>query len=282
VLLDASPSPQGVMIGRFLFFGPSGSGKTTLAGHFIRDVLRWPIANIRSVAPPTKPTLSHLIHAKHIPVSITDRDQQEAAFGRIWLEGHTPYDEGGSDIGLALDDADFYMSSQGRAYGSDALAAIVKLGREAGIGQVVVSQGSSTTVKDLISNSSGVAIAATDEPNLLDYARRYMQDVPDAEYTIAHLEKHVFLWYVPSARPKLQGCMKVVNGKIEVKPWTQEDVMDEEDENPSASSEPEPEATSAADIVRSPDAERPSPTADPPPTVTSTGPKGSGSALGSG
>ena len=235
--IDAPLSPQGVAIGRFLFLGPSGSGKTYLAGHFVRDILQWPRECIRSVAPPTKPTLSRIVGVRHIPLSISNREEQAAAFGRIWREAQTPYTEGGMDIGLIVDDSDFYMSGAGRQYGTDALAEIVKLGREAGLSQVFVAQGSAAISKDLISNSSLVAIAKTDEPNLLDYARRYMQDVPNAEWTIAHLPKHVFLVYVPEANPKLAGLLKVVNGRIEFRAWQGEDAPQPEGSQPSTGSE---------------------------------------------
>jgi len=267
--LDAPLSPQGVRIGRFLFLGPSGSGKTTLAGHFIREILQWPPDNVRSVAPPTKPTLSHLIHAEHIPLSVTDREAQEACFSRIWREAHTPYQEGGRDIGLALDDSDFYMSAMGRTYGTDSLGEIVKLGREAGLSQVFVAQGSASISKDLISNSSFVAIAATDEPNLLDYSRRYMQDVPDAEWTVAHLPRFCFLVYCPGLRPKLQGMMKVVNGRIELKEWSEQEDL-EEAESPTTT-EPE-EATWPEESAASQDATRSSPTDAGEATATPTAP----------
>lgn len=269
--LDAPLSPEGVRIGRFLFLGPSDSGKTTFAGHFIREELRWPVANIRSVAPPTKPVLSNLVRAKHIPLDINDREAQEACFARIWREGSTPYDQGGSDIGLVVDDADFYFSSAGRTYGSDSLAAIVKLGREAGISQVYCTQGSSTTVKDLLNNASLVGIGCTTEPNIVDYARRYMQDVPEAVYVIGHLQKYVFLLYTPTQSKKLQGLARVVNGHIEVKPWP-EGTQPEEEESPPT--EPSEEASTPDASVSTPDVERPSPTGTSPGSAESTTPNG--------
>jgi hypothetical protein len=268
--LDASVSPQGVRIGRFLFLGPSGSGKTTIAGHFIRDILQWPIANIRSVAPPTKPTLSNLIRARHIQLSVTDREAQDATFGRIWREAHAPYDEGGSDIGFALDDADFYFSQSGRTYGSAPLSEIVKLGREAGLSQVFVAQGSSAISKDLISNSNVVFMGRTVEPNLLDYARRYMRDVPEAEHVISNLQQFVFLVYAPTLDPKLQGLAKVVNGRIEVKPWVPEEDLEEE----STITEENEEASSPDDIASIPDAGSPSPIDTVPASAESTTPNG--------
>ena len=249
--LDAPLSPEGVRILRALFLGPSGSGKTTIAGHFIRDFLAWPRPNVRSVAPPTKPTLSTLIHAQHIPLSVTDREAQDATFGRIWREASLPYDQGGSDIGFALDDADFYFSQAGRTYGSAPLSEIVKLGREAGLSQVFVAQGSAAISKDLISNSNVVFIGRTVEPNLLDYARRYMRDVPEAEHVVSSLPKYVFLIYAPQQTPKLQGLAKVVNGRIEVKPWAPSENPPEEEE-PSPSTAPSEEATSPDGSARYP------------------------------
>ena len=274
--LDIPSSPQGVRIGRFLFLGPSGSGKTTLAGHFIRDILRWPVANIRSVAPPTKPTLSKLIHAEHIALSITDTEAQEAAFGRIWREASAPYDQGGTDVGFVLDDSDFYFSQSGRTYGTDSLAAIVKLGREAGLSQVFVAQGSAGTVKDLLNNSSLLFIGCTAEPNLTDYARRYMRDVPDADYTISHLPPYVFLIYAPMDPVKLKGLAKVVNGHIEVKPWDESEnpLPSEEEPTTSEPTEPSEEATSPEDAASTPAAEPSSQTATAPASAGSTTPSG--------
>lgn len=277
--IDAPLSPQGVRIGRFLFLGPAGSGKTTIAGHFVRDVLQWPAECIRSVAPPSKPTLSRLARTRHLPLSVTDREAQEAMFGRIWREAQTPYDQGGMDIGLIVDDADFYMSGAGRNYGCPSLSEIVKLGREAGLSQVFVAQGSAAVSKDLIANSSMVAVAATDEPNLLDYARRYMQDVPKAEWTIAHLPRHVFLVYLPSSRPKLAGLWKLVNGRIEVREWLGEDAPQGEESTPTM---PNEEPDTPAEAASSPDA----PGASPPGTgetgATSTRPRVDEKPTGSG
>jgi hypothetical protein len=267
--LDAPVSPQGLRILRALFLGPSGSGKTTIAGHFVRDILQWPVANIRSVAPPTKPTLSNLIHANHIPLSITDREAQEACFARIWREASYPYDEGGTDIGLVLDDSDYYFSQSGRTYGSDSLSAIVKLGREAGLSQVFVAQGSSAISKDLISNSNVVFMGRTVEPNLLDYARRYMRDVPEAEHVISNLPPYVFLVYAPTLDPKLQGLAKVVNGRIEVRPWATEELG-------SPTTEEAEEATSPDEPANTPAAESSSPTDTAPTSAESTSTSGAG------
>jgi hypothetical protein len=267
---DAPLSPEGVHILRALFLGPSGSGKTTIAGHFIRDELRWPTDNIRSVAPPTKPTLSNIIHAKHIPLGVADREAQDATFGRIWREASLPYDQGGSDIGFALDDADFYFSQSGRTYGSDPLGEIVKLGREAGLSQVFVAQGSASISKDLISNSNVVFMGRTVEPNLLDYARRYMRDVPEAEHVISSLPKYVFLIYAPQQTPKLQGLAKVVDGRIEVKAWAPE-----EPESPTT--DETEEATMPEEPASTPDAERSSPTDTGPGSAESISPNGSDS-----
>ncbi len=278
--LELPESPEGVRIGRFLFLGPSGSGKTTLAGHFIRDILRWPLANIRSVAPPTKPTLSNLIRAPHIELSVTDREAQDATFGRIWREASTPYDQGGADIGFALDDSDFYFSQAGRTYGSAPLSEIVKLGREAGLSQVFVAQGSSAISKDLISNSNVVFMGRTVEPNLLDYARRYMRDVPEAEHVISNLQQYVFLIYAPQQTPKLQGLAKVVNGHIEVRPWQAEEELPSEDQTPSEPIEPSEEATSPDESASIPAAEKPSPTAAAPVSVPGTTPSGDSSSTG--
>jgi len=277
--LDAPVSPEGVRILRALFLGPSGSGKTTIAGHFIRDFLQWPVANIRSVAPPTKPTLSNAIHAKHIGLSVTDRDAQDATFGRIWREASLPYDQGGSDIGLALDDADFYFSQSGRTYGSAPLSEIVKLGREAGLSQVFVAQGSSAISKDLISNSNVVFMGRTVEPNLLDYARRYMRDVPEAEHVISNLDKYVFLIYAPQQTPKLQGLAKVVNGRIEVKPW--QPLEEETDTTTSPTTEESEEATTPDDIASTPDAPSSSPTDTGADSAENTSANGNANATGS-
>jgi hypothetical protein len=279
VELETKVSPEGVRLGRFLFLGPSDAGKTTLAGHFVRDILQWPVDHIRSVAPPTKPNLSKAVHSPHIAVSLTDREAQEAAFGRIWREGSEAYDKGGSDIGFILDDADFYFSSAGRTYGSDSLAQIVKLGREAGISQVFVAQGSSTTVKDLLNNASLLFIGCTAEPNLTDYARRYMRDVPDADYTISHLDKYVFLVYAPTETVKLKGLAKIVNGRIEFREWSPEE---ETEETPSETTEEPMEATTPEESANIPAAASQSPTDTSPGSVENTSPSGSGSATGPG
>ncbi|MCI4357392.1 MAG: ATP-binding protein [Thermoplasmata archaeon] len=269
--LDFPPSPEGVRVGRALFLGPSGSGKTTLAIAFIRS-LGWPKRHIRVVAPPTKTKLAEGLGVPNVGLDINDREAQEAYFSRLFEEGTKPYNEGGMDIGLALDDADFYFSAAGRTYGSNGLASIVKLGREAGFSQVFVGQGSSSISKDVISNSTAVFIARTVEPNLLDYARKYMRDIPDVERIIANLPPHVFMVYAPNMSPKLRGFAKYnpTTGQIECRePTTEEEEQPEEESPPT---EPDEEATSPDESASSPDAPEPSPTDTAPDTVTNTSP----------
>lgn len=262
VYLDFPPSPQGVRVGRALLFGPSGCGKTTLAVAFIH-LLQWPKGNIRCVAPPSKPTLSRGLGVDHLGVSVTDREAQERVFGKIFATVTSDYDKGGMDIGLAVDDADFYMSSVGRNYGSNALSQLVKLGREAGLSQVFCAQGSAAVTKDLVSNSNLVFMARTNEPNLLDYARSYMRDVPEVEHVISNLPDHVFLVYAPTATPKVQGLAWVnpSTGRIEWKDLEGLPPTEEEEEAPS----PDDDASSE-------DATESSPIATGPPTVGSTTP----------
>ena len=271
--LDFPPSPQGVRVGRALFLGPSGSGKTTLGAAFIHS-LEWPKRNIRVVAPPTKTKLAELLGVKPVGIDIADSKAQEAYFSHLFEEGTKPYEEGGMDIGLALDDADFYFSQSGRTYGSNGLAAIVKLGREAGFSQVFIGQGSSSISKDVISNSTAVFIARTTEPNLLEYARKYMRDIPDIERVIYDLPPHVFLVYCPNATPKLQGFVRYnpTTGEIECREPTQQ--LQEEEPTPEASenTEPDREATTPDEPASSPDADGSSPTATGPDSATTTPP----------
>jgi hypothetical protein len=200
----SAPSRDGIRIGRALFLGPSGSGKTRIAAAFIRT-LGWPKPYIRCVAPPTKTKLANSLGVPHIGLSITDREGQERTFSKIFAEVTKPYEQGGHDIGFALDDADFYFSQAGRTYGSSALSELVKLGREAGLSQVIVAQGSASISKDLISNSNCVLYARTSEPNLTDYAQRYMQDLDEADRVIRNLPEHVFMAYFPNAENKFPG-----------------------------------------------------------------------------
>jgi energy-coupling factor transporter ATP-binding protein EcfA2 len=276
--LDFPPSPQGVRVGRALFLGPSGSGKTTLLIAFVK-LLAWPKRNIRTVEPPTKSKLSEGLGVTHIGLDIHDYEAQEAYFQRLFEEGTKPYEEGGLDIGLALDDADFYFSQAGRSYGSRGLMAIVKLGREAGFSQAFAGQGSSSLSKDLISQSTLVAIAKTTEPNLLDYARKYMRDVPDVERIISHLGPHVFLVYCPNSEPKLQGFWHFdpATGTIEVVEWEGPPPEEESTEEESPPSEPDEDSPDGDEPASSPDADEKSPTATAPAIATNTTPTTSGS-----
>ena len=205
----------------------------------------------------------------HRGVSITNREEQEKVFGEVFSLVTKDPREGGIDIGFALDDADFYMSGAGRAYGSDALAAIVKLGREAGLSQIFVAQGSAAVSKDLISNSNLVLYFRTSEPNLLDYARWYMRDIEDIEHLISNLPEHTCLVYTPNGSPKVKGFGKVVGGRIV---WTDLPPLDD---NPEADgSSPE----DPGDTVES--AASSSPPENPPDTATSTDPSTSGASPG--
>ena len=251
---DFEVSPQGVRIFRALFLGPSGSGKTTIAGRFIQ-LVNWPKPNIRVVSPPNKPTLSRILGVPHLSLAIRDYDAQERTFSEIFSTVCLPYDRGGMDIGLVLDDADFYFSQAGRTYGVTALSELVKLGREAGLSQIFIAQGSSAISKDLVSNSNIVFFGQTSEPNLLDYARRYMRSLPNAEEIISQLPRHVFLVWMPGANPQFQGFAKVVNGEIEWRnlPGT-EDGASETGDLPGPTSDDDPEALSPGRSVSGEDA----------------------------
>jgi hypothetical protein len=100
-----------------------------------------------------------------------------------------------------------------------------------------------------------------------------MQDVPEAEYTIAHLPKHVFLVYTPLQAQKLQGLAKVVNGRIEVKPWEPSENPAEE-EAASPPTEPSEEATSPEGVANIPDVGSSSPTDTAPDSAGSTSSSG--------
>jgi len=256
--LDFPLSPDGVRIGRALVLGPSGCGKTTLAVAFVRE-LGTPKERIVAVGPIP-------VHASRLGVpwhnlSTTDRDAQETFFRNLLNAAKKPYSEGGHDVQLVLDEADLYFSQAGRTYGSPALQEIVNTGRNNGISQVLIARGTSDLAKNAISNSNVVFMARTNEPNLLDYAERFMGDTrPERQrmrYVIANLPTHVFLVYAPTATPKFQGFAKVVNGVIECKP------VREPEEPPEPESMPIEEsgaATSPEGIVSTPDATRSSPT----------------------
>ena len=269
MLLNWPTSPEGLRLGRALFLGPTGSGKTTMAAAFVTE-LQWPKELIRCVAPPTKPKLARTVGVTHIGVDIEDRQAQEDVFAAIFNTVTTPYDEGGHDIGLIIDDSDFYFSSAGRTYATSSLQKLVKLGREAGLGQVFIAQGSSAISKDLISNSNTVFFFRTTEPNLLDYAGRYMPDVPDAQYLIGNLDPYTALIYAPNETPKLRGFAKVEGGVIQWKelpesPEELEEEMndDEEEPEPPPSGRPSP-STMPERAPTTPDASADSPGASGP------------------
>jgi hypothetical protein len=200
-----------------MILAPAGWGKTTLGVALVR-ALHPPKESVIVVGP--VPTLAKELGVKWYNVSTTDREEQERFFRRVLDDVRIPYDEGGRDYCLVIDEADLYFSTAGRTYGCDALREIVNTARNYGLCQILIARGTSDLAKNAIANSSAVFMGRVIEPNLQDYARRWMKDIPDVERVLGNLPPHVFVVYAPNQTPKLQGLAKVVNGVIECRELT--------------------------------------------------------------
>lgn len=261
--LDFPITQTGVRVGRALILGPAGSGKTTLGVAFVK-ALNPPKEALIVVGP--VPTIATKLGVQWYNVSTTDREVQERFFRNVLERCTTPYAEGGTDCMLVIDEADLFFSSAGRTYGCDALREIVNTARNYGLSQILIARGTSDLAKNTIANSSVVFIARTVEPNLLDYARRWMKDIPDVERVLANLPPHVFLVYAPNQTPKLQGFAKVENGQIVCREPESSKV------SPSTNTTPTEEPTSPGESVNTEDAPSFSPTDIGPDSAGSTTP----------
>jgi hypothetical protein len=251
-----------------LILGSPNAGKTTIADPLIRFIAPH---KDRVVCVGPVPKLSVLLGVAQHNVSTVDKDAQEAFFRRQLEEAQRLYPDG--ERVLAIDEADMYFSSSGRTYGSKALQEIVNIGRNFYVSQVFIARGTSDIAKNCVAAANLVLIGNTTEPNLHDYAKRFMPAVPtDA---LRDFPPHKFIAYAPNQVPHVLGVWYVEGGEIVCQDWIppeEEEANGDEDseEEAPAPTEDIDEAPSPGESASTPDAERPSPTGSASPIAKST------------
>lgn len=269
-------SPDNVRIGRILIFGTGESGKTWLAAA-IAPMLG-PKENMY-VCGPVRAIAERIGGVKWYDVPTDDREAQERFFAHVLAQSRIPYAEGGHDPILIVDEADLYYTSAGRSYGSHSFKKIVNIARNFGMCQMFIARGMTDLASNTIGNANLVLFGRVNSPPILDYIRKYMRDVPDAERLITNLPPHVFLAYAPNETPKLKGLvwLNTETGQIETRDLTQRpgETSPEESTNDNGS----PESPSSGDNASTPAAAESSRIALSPTSAPSTTPSGSGSRI---
>ncbi len=263
-MIEVPPDPStGVLIGIALILGPGDGGKTTMAAALARA---WVPAGQEErlivVGPVQK--LAEMLGVPNHPVDTKDKRAQDVFFHQVnELEGAYL---------IAVDEADLYYSMGGRTYGSKEFQELINIGRNFGKSLILCARGTSDLAKNTINQARVVMMCRTLEPNLLDYAERYMAEIPDVRNLISNLEPHEFIVWCPKMNPRWQGGAKVVNGQIYLIPPEAFLTTPTASERSTDSEEP----GSPDDTAPSPDAERSSPTASGPISATTISPTGSG------
>ena len=263
-LPDNGFAPHGTRVLRALILGAPGSGKTTFAVPLVH-ALAPKRDRVLCVGP--VPTLSIKLGVPQHDLSTTDRDRQEEFFRKVLKTAQDSYPEG--ERLMVIDEADLYFSSAGRTYGSKGLQEIVNIGRNFFLSQVYIARGTSDIAKNCVAAANVVFIGQTTEPNLLDYARRFMPAIPTE--ALRDFPPHRFIVYAPNRVPHVLGVAWEENGQIACADWSPTSETDE----PSPTSTEGGEADSPDDTASIPDAAEPSPTGTGPASAENTEPKGS-------
>ena len=273
-MIEVPADPQtGIKIGIAVVLGPGDAGKTTIAAALARD---WCPAGLEEkmivVGPVQK--LAQLLHVPNHAVDTKDRKAQDAFFGRI--------NETEGALLVVVDEADLYYSAGGRYYGSKEFQELVNIGRNFGKSLILVARGTSDLAKNTINQARIILMAKTQEPNLLDYAERYMDvesvgpgGIPDSRQEISELLPHEFIVWCPKMNPMWQGYAQVIGGQIYLQP-----APSSTNPEASGSSTPDEAPTSPDATAPIPVAAGSSPTASTPTSATSTTPSGSGRTTG--
>lgn len=220
---------EGIVPRWVLLLGSTQSGKSTAAPYFARMMCTDP-ARIRVVG--IVPKIADALGVPFHPIDPYDRDRVEEFFEKL--------EKSSEGIFLVLDEADEYMSA--RAYSVPALFTLVNAGANFGKGGILIGHGSNVMPKNMLANAGMICYFATNETNLIRYARDLMPDYPggpdSVERTLRDLPPHMFLLYTPRDTPHYPGFGKVVEGKLLVYPM----------------SDHLPESDDAASDVNTPDA----------------------------
>lgn len=269
--LNIKRSRDNVLIARIVIIATGEHGKTYFAAALAPAL--GPKENMYVVGP-VRAIADRIGGVKWYNVPTADREAQEQFFHHIIEQSKIPYEEGGHDPILIVDEADSYYSAGGRTYGSKSLQEIVNVGRNWGICQLYISRATSDLAATTLGNANLLFFGRVNSPTGLDWIRRYMRDLPDAEKVITNLPPHVFLVWEPNGSPKLKGLawLNTETGQIETKDLTQPPPETEGEASPpsdDASTNPSSESN-----AKPPGATDSSPTAPYPPSAPSTTPPG--------
>ena len=269
--LSLKRSPDNVLIARIVIIATGEHGKTWFAAALAP--MLGPKENMYVVGP-VRAIADRIGGVKWYNVPTGDRDAQERFFHFIIEQAKIPYEEGGHDPILIVDEADSYYSAGGRTYGSKSLQEIVNVGRNWGICQLYISRATSDLAATTLGNANLLFFGRVNSPAGLDWIRRYMKELPDAERIITNLPPHTFLVWEPNGSPKLKGLawLNPNTGQIETRDLTQPPPETEEEESkPDESERTSPSSESSA---KPPDATSSSPTGASVPSAPSTTPPG--------
>jgi hypothetical protein len=253
----------GIHVGICVVLGPGDGGKTTIAAAVARAWVP-PGQEERLIVVGEVQKLAELLKVPNHPVDSGDRDVQDTFFRAInEMEGAAL---------IVVDEADMYYSPGGRTYGSHEFRKLVNIGRNFGKSLILIARGSSDLAKNTINQARIILMCRTAEPNLLDYAERFMPEIPDVREVIMNLETHEFLLWCPKMTPRWQGWMKVVNGSLMIVPPPESTSLPGEESTPST---PSDTATTPGEPASTPGAGSSSRTGSGPTSATTTIPNGS-------
>lgn len=198
--------PQGVVVARILIIGQSGTGKSVLAGKLAPI---WGPPNKTIVIAPVSVVADEIPGCIFHKVDPQDLERSEQLFRHYYKEAERPYEDGGQDIVLTVDELEQYLTGGGGyGTGSKSLRSLTLIGRNFGFCQVFLAKGTAQLPKEVIDNSNLVLIAATDSPTIHRYMKdRLSDDCPQINYMIRHLPRYYFLVYSPESDQKVLGTV---------------------------------------------------------------------------
>lgn len=270
--LNIKRSRDNVLIARIVIIATGEHGKSELAAALARSGALGPKENMYCIGP-VRVVPERIGGVKWYDVPVNDREAQERFFSYIIEQSKIPYEEGGHDPILIVDEADSFYSQGGKSYGSPSLKSIVDHGRNWGICQLYISRATSDLAATTLGNANLIFFGRVNSPAGLDWIRRYMRSLPDAERIINNLPPHVFLVWEPNGNPQFRGLAKVnmATGQIETQDLTQPP-LEEDEASGSDSDEPEtPTSDGNASTLGATGSSRTSSEATSAPSTTPTG-----------